>query len=151
MSYLALNNQNTLHPSFFTNEVESLLNQCFNSPECTTASKNRAAYSPAVDVHESDDAFVITADVPGITKEALKIDILEDSETIQGDRKYESDEKKDQYHRIERSYGNFKRQFKIPGGFVHDKTNAVFENGVLTLTLPKLDLQKPKRIEVSGN
>lgn len=151
MSYLTLSPQRSLHSNFFGNDFETLLNQCFNTPECRSNRTNESSYAPAVDVQESDEAFIITADVPGIAKDDLKIDILDDSVTIQGQRNHESEEKKDNYHRVERSYGSFKRQFHIPGGFVHKKTNAQFDNGVLTLTLPKPEVQKPKRIEVSGN
>ena len=151
MSYLSLRPQRALRPSFFNDEFETLLHQCFNTPKCSTAHSSESSYAPAVDVQENDDAFVITADIPGIGKDDLKIDILDDSVTIQGQRNHGSEEEKDQYHRIERSYGTFKRQFHLPGGFVHKKTKAQFENGVLTLTLPKPELQKPKRIEVSGN
>ena len=77
--------------------------------------------------------------------------ILEETLTIQGTRKNESEEKKDNYHRIERSYGSFKRSFRIPGGFQHDKVKATFADGVLSLTLPKVEEQKARQIEVSGN
>ena len=151
MSYLTLQPNRIQRPSLFSNELETFLNQCFSSPECKTEGSSEVSYAPAVDVHENEDAFVITADVPGITKEALEIDIIENTVTIQGQRQNESEEQKGSYRRTERSFGTFKRSFKIPGGFVHDQTKAVFENGVLTLTLPKPELQKPKRIEVLGN
>ena len=152
MSYLTVQPKRNTRPSLFNDEWDTLLNQFFGTtPACNTNVDSDVNYAPAVDIQESDDAFVITADVPGIAKEDLKIDILENTVTIQGHRKHEVEEKKDNFHRVERSYGTFKRNFKIPGGFVHDNTKAAFENGVLTLTLPKPELQKPKRIEVSGN
>ena len=147
MSYLSLQPKRSIRPSVFNNDLETWINQCFNTP----STENNYAYAPAVDIHENEDSFVITADVPGIAKDDLKIDIIENTVTIQGHRNKQTEENKDNYHKIERSYGTFKRNFTIPGGFVHDSTKAKFENGVLTLTLPKPELQKPKRIEVSGN
>ena len=152
MSYLTVHPKRATRPTLLNDEWDTLLSQFFGSaPACQASTESEANYAPAVDIQENDEAFVITADVPGIAKEDLKIDILDNTVTIQGHRKHESEEKKDNFHRVERSYGSFKRNFKIPGGFVHDNTKAAFENGVLTLTLPKPDLQKPKRIEVSGN
>jgi HSP20 family protein len=152
MSYLTVHPKRAIRPNHLNEDWDSLLSQFFSSaPACQAKAETESNYAPAVDVQENDEAFVITADVPGIAKEDLKIDIIENTVSIEGHRKQESEVNKDQYRRIERSYGTFKRNFKIPGGFVHDNTKALFENGVLTLTLPKPEVQKPKRIEVSGN
>lgn len=152
MSYLTVHPKRATRPSLFNDEWDTLLNQFFGSTQaCTASTDSEVNYAPAVDIQENDDAFVITADVPGIAKEDLKIDILENTVSIQGQRKHEAEEKKENFHRVERSYGSFKRNFNIPGGFVHDNTKAAFDNGVLTLILPKPELQKPKRIKVSGN
>jgi HSP20 family protein len=145
MNYLTVNPQPSLRPWLFSDEFETAVNRWINAGE------SKSAFTPAVDVQETDDAFLVEADIPGLKKEDLQIEILEDTVSIQGSRKHESEEKKDNYHRIERSYGGFKRTFRIPGGFQHDKVKATFTDGVLRLNLPKLDEKKAKQIEVSGN
>ena len=151
MSYLALSPKHPLKSNFFSQDLESLINQCFNTPECQSACSSEGSYVPAVDIQENDEAFIIKADVPGIAKDDLKIDILDDTVTIQGHRSNETEEKKDNYHRAERNYGSFRRRFQIPRGFMDEDAKAQFDNGVLTLTLPKQEVKKPKRIEVLGN
>jgi HSP20 family protein len=145
MSYLTVNPQRVLRPWLFSDDFETAVSKWAGGSESKTA------FNPAVDVQETDDAFVVTADIPGLKKEDIVIEILEDTVSIQGTRKNESEEKKDNYHRIERSYGSFKRSFQVPGGFAHDNVKATFTDGVLTLNLPKVEEQKPKQIEVSGN
>ena len=148
MSYLTLNPQKVLRPWLFSDEFENAVNQWAG------VASTKTSFSPAVDVQETDTEFVVVADIPGMKKEDIQIEILEDTGSIHGTRKRESEgdeEKKEQYHRVERSYGSFKRTFRIPGGFQHANVKATFKDGVLKLSLPKLDEQKPKQIEISRN
>ena len=145
MSYLTLNPQRSLRPWLFSDDFETAVNRWANGGE------SKSGFTPAVDVQETDDAYLVAADIPGLKKEDIQIEILEDTLSIQGTRSHGSEEKKENYHRTERNYGSFKRGFRIPGGFQHDKVKATFTDGVLRLTLPKMDEQKAKQIEVSGN
>lgn len=145
MSYLTLNPQRAVRPWPFSEDFETAVNRMLSNTE------SDSNYTPAVDIQETGDAYIVEADIPGIKKENIQIEVQEDTVSIQGNRKREKDEKKDNYHRIERNYGRFKRSFQIPGGFQHDKVNATFTDGVLTLHLPKQEEFKPKQIEVSGN
>lgn len=145
MSYLTVRPQHTIRPWSFTEDLETTMNRMFSAVEPDSG------YTPAVDVQETKDAYIVEADIPGIKKEDIQIEVLENTVTIQGAREHEIEEKKDNYHRIERKYGSFKRSFKVPGGFQHDKVKATFTDGVLKLDLPKQDELKAKQIEVSGN
>ena len=105
-------------------------------------------WAPAVDLRETEDAYTIEADVPGLAKEDITLSLVDNVVTIKGERKTENEKQDVGYHRIERRYGSFERAFKIPGGFNGSKAQAHYENGVLRITLPKLEENKPKQIEV---
>jgi len=106
-------------------------------------------WSPAVDVAESDNELVLTADLPGLTKDQIQVRIEDGTLLIAGERKFVNEDKKTGYHRIERSYGSFKRYFSLPETVEAGKVEANYENGVLRITLPKKELAKPRTIEVS--
>lgn len=104
----------------------------------------------AVDMYETDDAVVVKSTVPGIKPEDLDISITGDTLTIKGETKAEKEVKGENYIRRERRYGSFSRSLTIPVLIVSDKAEAEFENGVLTLTLPKAEEVKPKAIKVKA-
>ncbi len=106
-------------------------------------------WTPAVDVAESDDELILTADLPGLTKDQIQVRIEDGALLIAGDRKFVNEDKQTGYHRIERSYGSFKRYFSLPDTVQPDKVEAKYENGVLKVTLPKKELAKPRTIEVA--
>lgn len=108
-------------------------------------------YTLAMDIRETDEAYIVEADVPGIKKEDIKIEVNDDVLTIKGERKDEHEEKKKDYHRIERQYGSFRRSVSIPGGIKHDAVEAKFDDGVLRVTLPKREDAKPRQIEVKAS
>ncbi len=112
---------------------------------------DQGRYAPAMDVRETDDAYIVEADVPGMKKEDVHIEVADNVLTIKGERKDEKEEKDKNYHRIERSFGSFARSVALPAGFDGNKVTAKFENGVLTVTLPKPDERKPRRVEVKVN
>lgn len=101
-----------------------------------------AGWAPAVDVFEDDKEIVLTADLPDMDQKDLDIHVEDNHLTIKGERKFENEEKKDQYHRIERRYGSFQRTFALPDTVDADNIGAKYDKGVLKVTLPKLD--KPK-------
>lgn len=105
-------------------------------------------WNPAVDILENNDQFVLKAEIPGMTKDDVKITLENNVLTIRGEKKNESDKKEGDYHRIERSYGSFERSFTIPGTIKVNDIDAQYKDGVLTLTLPKAEEAKPKSIEV---
>lgn len=108
-------------------------------------------WAPAVDFHESKDAYVIEADLPGLKREDIEVTVVNDVVTLKGERKSESEQKEGGYHCVERRYGRFERSFRLPSGVDTTKVTAHFEQGVLKVTLPKPETAKPKQIEVQMN
>jgi HSP20 family protein len=104
--------------------------------------------SLALDVAEKDDAYVVKASVPGINPEDVEITLTDNVLTIRGETKADNDIKQENYHLRERRFGAFMRSVTLPNAVDADKIEAVNENGVLTLTLPKAESVKPRKIEV---
>jgi len=114
--------------------------------------EGRLAAAPAVDVVEKDDAFEITADLPGMDEKSVEVQLSNGNLTIKGEKKEEKEEKKKDFYLQERYFGSFARTFGVPDGVDTDRINASFRKGVLTVTLPKKpEAQKPaKKIEVKA-
>lgn len=92
---------------------------------------------PVVDVSETDQAYLISAEIPDVRKEDVKVTVADGMLTLQGERKQEKEEKNKRYHRIERSYGSFMRSFDLPDNIDQTAIQAEFKDGMLTLTMPK--------------
>jgi HSP20 family protein len=110
----------------------------------------RGAWSPNVDIFENKDHIVLEADLPGMKPEDVNISIENNVLTIQGERKFEEKDDQGNFHRVERSYGAFTRSFTLPPTVSSDNADAVFENGLLRLTLAKREEAKPRRIEIKA-
>jgi HSP20 family protein len=107
-----------------------------------------AEWSPAVDVSEDDDEYLIKADLPEVEKDQVKVTVAEGQISIKGERKHEEEEKKKKFHRIERSYGQYLRTFSIPADADASEIKAEFENGVLKVHLPKSEEKKLMEEEI---
>lgn len=105
-----------------------------------------ADWVPAVDINETDDEFLITAEIPQVKKEDVKVQVQNGMLTIKGERKYEHEDMK--AHRIERYYGSFQRSFTLPDNVNEDKIYADHKNGMLYLRLPKTDEARPKQLDI---
>jgi HSP20 family protein len=110
-----------------------------------------AEFLPPVDILENEHDIVLKVEVPGVKAEDLKITLENNVLTFTGERKFKEEEKEENYHRVERRYGKFTRSFNLPVGVAVDNVIAAFENGVLTITLPKREEYKPKQITISIN
>ena len=108
-------------------------------------------WSPAVDVKETDQGFVIIADIPGVDPKDIEVHMENGILTIKGQRESEKKEEREGYKRIERSYGSFYRRFSLPDTANADKINAKSKNGVLEVTIPKHDKVQPRKIAVQEN
>lgn len=108
----------------------------------------RGAATLALDVHESDDAVTVRASIPGVKPEDIDISLTGDTLTIKGETREETEKREGNYHMRERRFGTFQRSISLPTQVNADKANAEFENGVLTLTLPKVEEVKPKAIKI---
>jgi HSP20 family protein len=105
-------------------------------------------WRPAVDVQETEKEYLIRAELPEVKKEDVKIEMVDGVLNIEGERKQEKEEKGRRFHKVERSYGKFVRQFMLPAGVDPMKVQAEFKEGMLNVHLPKTEEAKPKTVEV---
>jgi HSP20 family protein len=140
----------TANPDLYRNPFDRLFNQAFNDflgPVATEEVSNRR-FLPAVDIRETQDALTLIAELPGLKRENVHITLENSVLTISGERTFEKDAKEENYHRIERAYGTFSRSFTLPANVATEKVDASFTDGVLTITLPKSDEAKPRKISI---
>ena len=104
-----------------------------------------------VDIREDENQIVIKADVPGMEQKDINVNVDNGQLTISGERKFDDEENKESYHRVERAYGKFSRSFSLPNTTDMGKISAAYNNGVLEVTLPKLEEAKPRSIQVQIN
>lgn len=106
---------------------------------------------PSVDISETDSAYLIKGEIPGVKKEDVKVTIEDGMITLRGERKQEKEDKGEKYHRIERCYGSFMRSFRLPDDAEESTVKAEFKDGMISVTLPKSEQakNKPKQIEVT--
>ncbi len=109
-----------------------------------------AMWAPPVDIYEDKESITLKAEVPGVKTDDLHVTVENNVLTIRGERRMEKEEKKENYHRVERVYGTFTRSFALPNTVLTDKIDADTKDGVLTLRLPKKSEVQPRRIEVKG-
>jgi HSP20 family protein len=108
-------------------------------------------WAPAVDIFETDNDLVLKADLPDVSMKDIDIQLENGTLTLKGERRFEKDEKSKGFHRIERSYGSFVLLFSVPETVDSENVRAAYNNGVLTVTLPKKEVAKPKAIKVEVN
>lgn len=106
------------------------------------------AWTPAIEVKELPDKYILKVDVPGVKKEDLKLEVSDNVLTIHGERKEEKEEKEAQYYRREILYGSFQRSVQLPSNVEPDKISAKLENGVLSIEIPKTEKAKSKEIPI---
>ena len=108
------------------------------------ASETGFDWAPRVDVSENEEAILVRAELPGLETKDIDISLDRDILEIRGEKKHEKEETDKRYHRVERVYGSFCRSLRLPAEVASDKIDAVFKNGVLTVTLPKTETAKKK-------
>ncbi|GJL71407.1 MAG: heat-shock protein [Nitrosomonas sp.] len=133
-------------------EPWSLLNRLQRELEQGTAegSTATAEWAPAVDIKEEADKFVLHADIPGVKPEEIDISMEAGVLTIKGEKKTEALTEKDNYKRVERTYGSFYRRFSLPDTANAEAISALSKNGVLEITIPKQEAVQPKKISVTS-
>ena len=107
------------------------------------------SWAPAVDIYEHDGNIVLKAEIPGVDPKDVDIRVENNTLTLCGERKLDTEVKRDSYHRVERAYGSFSRSFTLPNVVDTDKIKAEYKDGVLRMTLPKRDEAKPKQISIN--
>jgi HSP20 family protein len=111
----------------------------------------RGAWVPPVDIYETaDKAVVVKVELPEMKREDIKVMFENDTLTIEGERKFEAAVDREQYHRIERGYGAFRRSFTLPASVDASNVQASYEEGVLTVTLPRREEARPKQIKIKA-
>ncbi len=105
-------------------------------------------WTPAVDIAEQENEYTVKMDLPGVKKEDVKITLESNILTIRGEKKQEKESREGNYHRAERSYGCFQRSFTLPTTVKSDRIDALYKDGILTVTLPKDEEAKPRQIDV---
>jgi HSP20 family protein len=127
------------------NDVDSFFDDFFNT---AALDERQQEISPRINVEENENEWVISAELPGVTKEDVKVNFQDGVLTISGEKKFEKEDKDKNYHRVERSYGKFSRSMRISTPIVSDKIEAGYKDGILTISLPKAEEAKPKLIDV---
>jgi HSP20 family protein len=131
-------------------EMNRVFNEFFGRGVNDESTWFSGAWSPPVDIYETDQALVMKAELPGFAKDDISIELKDNTLFIKGERKRQDDVSEANYHRMERVYGAFQRSFQLPTTVEHDKVQASYKDGVLELHLPKVPAAQPKRIAVNG-
>jgi HSP20 family protein len=136
-----------MKPEPFTGDLHRLFNTLFE--DRSTAAQQR--WMPAMDLVEADDHFVLKADLPGLAEGDVSIEVRDNALTISGERKAEHEARERGWYRVERSFGRFSRSLSLPDGIDADAISAAFDRGVLSVTIPKPEQRKPRRIQIGGS
>jgi HSP20 family protein len=134
-------------------DVSTRLNRIFGRPALPVESDREmlsmADWMPSVDISETDNSYLVKAEIPGVNKDDVKVTIEDGMLTLQGERKQEKEEGGKKYHRIERSYGCFMRSFRLPDDADESATKAEFKDGMLNITLNKSKKTRSNAVNVS--
>lgn len=132
--------------------IQERMNRLFDQTLSRTRPEDEgiaaSTWTPSVDIYETPDRVVMKAELPGLTREDIEINVRDNTLSLRGERKFEKDVKEENYLRIERAYGSFQRSFTLPATIQQDKIKAVFKDGVLEVTLPKAEEARPKQIKI---
>ena len=132
------------------NEMNRLFNTVFDTPTPGTGGSALRRWVPSMDLVETEDHFVLRADLPGMSEEDIKIEFEDGTLTVSGERKAEHEAKNEGYYRVERAFGAFSRSLTLPQGIDAEAVTASFDRGVLEVRVPKPEQRKPRRIEIGG-
>ena len=128
-------------------DMNRLFDRFFEGGRTANGSTARR-WIPAMDLVETEDHLVLRGDLPGMTEDDVDIEIKDNVLTVSGERKSESEDKREGYHRVERSFGSFSRSLTLPQGIDPERVDAKFENGVLEVQIPKPAEAKPTRVQI---
>lgn len=136
-------------PTKRTDAVRTFLDAFFSDRDEEGEDLSNRTWRPPANIRETDDAYMLAVELPGMKKDNIEITVENGFLQLRGERQLEDETKEGSYHRIERAYGTFVRRFTLPNAVEADKTDANFQDGILTLTLPKASTAKPRRISVN--
>jgi HSP20 family protein len=130
------------------NEMNRLFGTIFDSPAPGGNGNTLRRWMPPMDLVETDDHFVLRADLPGLGEGDVNIEVEDNVLTVSGERKAEHETTKEGYHRVERAFGSFSRSLTLPDGVDADAVTASFDRGVLEIRIPKPEQRKPRKISI---
>ena len=131
------------------NEMNRLFNTFVDTPLPNGGAAGQRRWLPAMDLAETENDFVLRADLPGVSEEDVNIELEDSVLTISGQRKSEHEEHKEGFHRVERGYGSFTRSLTLPEGVNAEAIKASFDRGVLEVRIPKPEERKPRKVAIS--
>ena len=134
-----------MRPEPFSNEVNRLFNTLFDAGE-----RSAQRWTPAMDLVEEEDHFLLRADLPGLAEEDVSIEVQDNTLTVSGERKSEEEQRARGWYRVERSFGRFSRSLTLPEGVDADAISAAFDKGVLEVRIPKPEQRKPRRVQIAA-
>jgi HSP20 family protein len=136
--------------STLQNEMNRLFSTVFDAPASSGGGNGQSMrrWMPAMDLVETNDAFVLRADLPGMTQDDVNIELEDRTLTVSGERKAEHESQQEGYYRVERAFGSFSRSLTLPEGVDPESVHATFNNGVLEVRIPKPEQRKPRRISI---
>jgi HSP20 family protein len=131
--------------------IQNELNRLFGRTFSTEGGETReAGWVPAIDVAETQDRFLITAELPGVDPDDVDISVENSVLTLRGDRRFYQETKEEDFHRIERRFGNFARSITLPSTADPERIRASFDAGLLTIEVPKKEEAKPRKIQIKA-
>jgi len=128
--------------------MNRLFEDLVTSPRFEDSELVQSTWSPAVDIYETENELVLTAELPGVEEKDVEIKIEDNTLSLKGERKFEKETREENYHRIERAYGSFYRSFSLPNYVDQEKISAEYENGLLKIHMPKKAEVKPKKVKI---
>src|ERR687889_1790527 len=137
--------------STLQNEMNRLFNTVFDTPAPGGNGGALRRWLPPMDLIETEDHYVLRADLPGLGEEDVNIEVEDRVLTVSGERKAEHEASKEGYHRVERAFGAFSRSLTLPEGINPDAVAATFDRGVLEVRIPKPEERKPRKIAINAN
>lgn len=134
--------------SSLQNEMNRLFNTFFDTPPPGNGGSGLRRWIPPMDLVETDDHFILKADLPGLAEGDVNIEVEDSVLTVSGERKAEHEDKREGYVRVERAYGSFRRSLTLPEGIDPEAVTATFDKGVLEVRIPKPEQRKPRKVAI---
>lgn len=142
---MTLMQYNRPQKDLMSKRFSDIMDEFFND----AVSARRDSFVPSIDVSETDNQFLITAELPGMKKEDINISLENSRLSISGERSFENEEKGKTFHRVETQYGSFNRSFQLPDNISEDSISATYEDGLLNISIDKSEEKVKKQIEIS--
>ena len=142
---MALTRYNRPESDLMSKRFSDIMDEFFNDAVKT----RRNTFVPSIDVSETEDQFLISAELPGMDKDNIDISLENGRLSISGERSFEKEDKGKKFHRVESSYGSFERSFQLPDNVDEESISATYENGLLNISIDKSEDKVKKQIEIS--